>query len=227
MKSKITLAVLVFSLLIISACAKTAVAPVKEMPENPKEPDTVVDTAIVEDKEEASKEMSPEVKELLGIAAKKVKSLRYSYKGPETKDFFYTFFVKEAKVKYILNPTYKAIDLDDEAYDTIYLDKELKTAQAYCDNRKCKVKGKKADLDYDEAYIWTPLEWIGGIEFAEKVGEELIESRNTWKLSINDFIVWVDTYFGVPLQVEFLDNLYKFQNMVFNDVEDEDVIPKG
>ena len=121
---------------------------------------------------------------------------------------------------------YKAIDLDDDAYDVIYLDKESKTAQAYCDSRKCKVKGKKEDLNYEEFYIFTPLDWINEIESAEKIGEELIEKRNTWKLSTNKGTIWVDSYYGVPMQVEFAENTYKFQKMNFNDVKDEDVIPE-
>ena len=174
-------AVLIVSLLIISACAQTAV----ESPPKTQEPanvDAVSEDAASETKktetEEKIEEISPEVRELLDTADKKVNSLRYSYKGPETKDFFYDFFVKGDNIRYIIDPDYKVVDVDDDAYDTIYINKELKTAKGYCDNRKCKVKGKKTDFIYEDAYIWTPLDWIDHIEFAEKTGEFLSVYEN-------------------------------------------------
>ncbi len=221
-------------ILIVSACAPgTEETPTEE--KEPSEVDVVGQTSKtpgepeeVEEIEEVEeqKEMTPEVRELLEVADTKVKSLRYSYKGPETEDFFYDFFVKGNNVKYNLDPTYKVIDVDDDAYDTVYLDKELKTAQAYCDHRSCRAKGKKADLNYDEANILTPLDWLAKVEFAEKVGEELIEGRyDTWKLSTNQGTMWIDNFYGIPLQVESDGKLYRFQQRAPNDLKDEDVVP--
>lgn len=235
MANKTALFTLIVLLLVVSACAKTAESPEKAQ-EKPADVDIVSETSRtkaveaeeeVEEAEEGGKEISPEVKELLDIADKKVQSLRYSYKGPETKNFFYNFYVKGDNIKYILYLTYKTLDIDEDAYDAVCLNKKLETAQAYCDNRKCYVRGKKADIDYNEFYIWTPLDWIDNIEFAEKLGEEMIEKRNTWKLSTSNLgIIWVDRFFGVPLKAEFEGNIYHFQKMIFNDIEDEDVIPK-
>lgn len=227
MKYKIIFSMLIFSLLIISACVVEV--PEEGTPIEKQELEEVIEEEVEEPVEEVpeEKEMSLEVKELLGIADEKVQSLRYSYKGPETDESLYKFVMKGNNVKYVLDPPNKPIDAYEDAYDTIYLDTELKTAQAYCDDRKCKVKGKKADLGYDEVYIWTPLDWLDNIEFAEKVGEELIDRRNTWKLSTKNLgTMWVDSFFGVPLQVEFDENKYQFMKMVFNDVKDEEVIPK-
>ena len=138
--------------------------------------------------------------------------------------FFYEFFVKGNKIKYILSPTY-FIDVEEDEYDAIYIDKELKTALAYCDDQKCYRKGKKAVLDYDEVYISTPLDWHNNIESAEKLGEEVLGRRATWKIAANSFTVWLDTFFGVPLQVEFAGNMYEFQKMTFNQLKDGDVSP--
>ena len=231
MNNKIIFALLVLSLLVISACVQTT-GPLQKGQE-PSGVDVVGESGKkpaegqdVEETEEV-KEMSAEVKELLSIASNKVKSLRYSYKGPQTKDFFYDFFVKGKNIKYLPNPDYKILDVDEDAYDTIYINRELKTAEGYCDDRTCRVKGKKANLTYEEVYVWTPLDWLYNIEFAEKTGEELIEQRDTWKLltGIGETI-WIDTFFGVPLKVEFEGNKYRFQKMTFNDVKDEEVIPK-
>jgi len=235
MQNKLILSILIFSILIINACSQTT-SPNKiglqeqtrgEAVDKNKEIESEGGKGEIVPEESVEDKISSEVSEVLGIADKKVKSISYKYKGPETKDFFYEFFVKENKIKYILDPTYKVIGADDDAYDTIYLNNELKKAEGYCDNRKCIGKGKKADLVYDDVYIWTPFDWLNDIESAEKVGEELIDKRSTWKLSTNKFIIWIDTFFGVPLQVEFRDNLYHFEKIIFNQVKDEDVNPKG
>jgi len=236
MNNKLIITTLIFSLLIISACAQPALVPGKEVIQEPVGAEVVGETKktkVIEPKEEieetveeTDEEDISEVEELLSIADKKVESIRYMYKGPETKDFFYEFFVKGNKMKYILSPTY-FIDVEDDDYDTIYINKESETALAYCDNKKCRVKGKKAVLDYDDMYIMTPMDWLDEIESAEKVGGELIGRKNTWKLTTNDFTIWIDTFFGVPQQVEFADNLYKFEKMSFNAVSDEDVSVKG
>jgi len=237
MNNKLMITVLIFSFLIISACTQTALAPDNNRPQVPVGADVVSETSkikIIEIEEEVedpaekvSEEEITEVEELLSISDKKVESIRYSYKGPETKDFVYEFFVRGNKIKYILQPAYKFVDVDDDAYDAIYINKEFETALAYCDGRKCRVKGKKGVLDYDENYILTPFDWLNKIESVDKVGEQLIDRRNTKKLTTNDFSIWVDTFFGVPLQVETVDNLYQFEKMSFNGVKDEDVSVKG
>ena len=169
--------------------------------------------------------MSAEVKELLSKAEQKVQSISYKYKGSETSDL-YQFYVKDVRIRYILNPPVKSLDVDEDAYESIYINKEERTAEAYCAERKCKVKGKKENLSYDEAYVMTPLDWLNRIGYAEKLGEELIGKRSTWKLNTdNAGTVWIDTFFGVPLQIEFNGNEYQFMQMTFNDVKDSDVIP--
>jgi len=237
MNNKLIITIIIFSFLIISACTQTPLAPEKNTPQDPARVDVVSETSkikIIEIEEEVedpaekvSEEEITEVEELLSISDKKVEGIRYSYKGPETKDFIYEFFVKGNKIKYILNPSFKVIDVDEDAYDTVYINKESETALAYCDGRKCRVKGKKGVLDYNENYILTPFDWLNKIESVDKVGEQLIDRRNTKKLTTNDFSIWVDTFFGVPLQVETTDNLYQFEKMSFNGVKDEDVSVKG
>ena len=216
---------LIISLLVITACVQTAVKPKEEE----KTPEVVVEEVKTPEPQvqetEPVKVIAPEIKELLNKSVKKVQSLSYSYKGPETQDFLYEFFIKGSEIKYIPQPSHKVIDIDEDAYDAIYLDTISKTAQAYCDTRKCKVNGKKADLEYDEVYIWTPLDWLDRIESAEKLGEQLIEDRSTWKISTNQGTMWIDLFYGIPLQIEFSGDVYKFQRMNFNDVKDEDVIP--
>ena len=70
------------------------------------------------------------------------------------------------------------------AGDAVYIDNEFKTALAYCNDKKCRVKVKKAVLDYDDMRIWSALDWLNNIESAKKTGEELIGQRNSVNLPI-------------------------------------------
>ena len=236
MRNKLIFLLLITFLLVIYGCAQpTEETTVDKREQGPTGVDTIkettTETKIVEEEqieeveEEKEDAISSEVKELLSLADKKVRSITYRYKGPPEDNFFYEFSVRDNKIKYIIDPTFKDLQLDDESYDAIYLNEDFKTALAYCDSRKCRVKGKKTVLDYDQAYIMTPLDWLSNIEFAEKVGEELIDKRSTWKLSTNIGTMWIDTFFGVPVQVKFGDTTYKFNKMVFNGVKESDVTP--
>jgi len=240
MINKINFSILIFSLLIITACSQTSVVQVKE-PAGIDIVGRVVETVeVIEEVEEKSEEVeekpegeqksdeiSSEVTELLNLADQKVQSITYRYKSPETKDFFYTFYVKDNRIKYVIHPAYKVIDVDEDAYDTIYINKDSRTALAYCDHKKCIVKGKKAVLDYDGAYILTPFDWIDEVESPQKIDEYQVDRRNTMMLTTNDFTIWIDTFFGVPLKVETADDLYRFQNILINSLKDEDVLSKS
>ena len=226
MKNKITFFILIVTLFIVGCTQGPLQEPLQE-----KEPETpVVSAAESSDVEEEEVEEEPEavmdeaVKELLE-EGKAVKSIFYKYKGPDTGNFYYEFYVKWDKVKYIPSREIKSLD-EEDSYNAIYLDKMEKTAEAYCDDRQCVYKGKKSDLIYVDYYILTPFDWLDKIITAEKVGEELIGTRKTWKLEANDNIeAWVDVFYGVLLQVVQNDEKYEFTQMTFNDVKDSDVTP--
>jgi len=202
------------------------VTPQKDTPIQEKVSEEIKVDEEIKEKIEDIRAISEEVKELLSLADQKVQSISYRYKGPETKNSIYEFYVKGDMVKYTINPTYKDVSFDEHAYDTIYLNKDSKIGIAYCDSRRCKVKGNKTALDYEETYILTPTDWLDKIEFAEKIGEELIDRRNTWKLSTDNIgTIWIDSFFGIPLQLEIGDDIYQFQKLTFNGVTDEDVTP--
>lgn len=227
-QSNITL--LIISLFVLSACAQNAATP--KSAAAPQETPAAEEKQTTEETSgkkisEVPAEVSPEVAKLLSTSKEKVKSISYKYQGPETGTYLYKFLVKGNKIKYTLDPPYNVVDVDKDAYDTIYIDKDLKTAFAYCDSRKCTVKGKKAILNYNESYIMTPIDWLNKFESAQKYGEEQIEMRSTWiLLSENNLKAWVDTFYGVPLKVQ-ADNTYKFMQMTFNDVSEADVTPSS
>jgi len=193
-----------------------------------KEPAVITGAAVSSDvlKEEVEeKEKVVDVVMELLAEGKSVKSLSYQYKGPETGNFYYDFYVKGDKVRYVPDRGIKSVDGKD-SYNAIYLDKSESTAEAYCDDRQCVYKGKKTDLRYVEYDILTPFDWLDKITSAEKVSEELIGSRKTWVLEANDGIkVWADTFYGAPLQIEQNGKKYEFTKMTFNDIKDDDVRP--
>lgn len=179
--------------------------------------------ANVKKQEEVEQEADP-VKELLELG-KSVKSISYNYKGPETGNFYYEFYVKGDNARYIPDRGIKSLD-EKNSYNAIYLDKSESTAMSYCDDRKCVYKGKKADLRYVDYNILTPFEWLDIMTSAEKVSEEVLGTRNTWKLKANNGITaWVDVYYGIPLQITQNGKKYEFIKMVFNSLKDSDIVP--
>lgn len=170
-------------------------------------------------------EISDEVKELLGKHKTKVSSIYYKYRGPETGANFYDFYAKGAKIKYKPYLELRSLDAPG-SYDSIFIDKTARTAQSYCEAAYCRYKGKKEDLSYGNAYINSIFDWID-VTDAKKVGEELIEARSTWKLETNKGIVWVDSFYGVPLKVESSGKSYRFEQISVNSVQDSDVVPSS
>ena len=167
--------------------------------------------------------VAEEVNELLSNQ-NRVKSIYYKYKGPQTGDNFYDFYIKGSKLKYEPALEIKTLDRED-SYDTIFIDKEAKTAASYCEAAYCAYKGKKADLNYDDAYISTVFDWSNGLTSAKKIGEEIIDDRSTWKIDSDKGILWIDTFYGIPLKVDSSGKVYRFQQISVNSVQDADVAP--
>jgi len=208
----------------VEIISETTITGVVEEPKEAVEPGEIEDLEKVEESEKVEEEPSIGVEDILSLADKKVQSVKYRYKGPETKDFFYEFTVKGSKIKYILSPVI-FIDVEADVYDAIYLDVDSKSAEGHCDAQKCYRRGKKTDLDYDEMYILTAFDWLNKIDSAELLDGEQIDRRSTWRLLTDDFTIWIDSFYGVPLQVESGDEIYIFENIRVNGVKDSDVTP--
>ena len=205
-------------LLALSACA-----PAQQQPQAPaQQPKDDVDQPVQEPFT-AKQEISAEVKELLNKSNTRIRSIYYKYRGPETGSNFHEFYVKGDKIKYNPYLAIKTLDRQD-SYDTIFIDTEAKSAQSYCVAAYCKYGGLKGNLNYDDAYIDTIFDWLK-VTQATKVGEEVIDSRSTWKLETNKGILWVDTFYGIPLKIESGGKTYKFEQISVNAVTDEDITP--
>ena len=206
-------------LVLIASCAPAQQAPVPKLEAKTEVKQTVQGQTTTAQKQE----IPADVLELLNKHKTKVSSIYYKYRGPETGNDFYEFYVRGSKIKYKPSLETKSLDKPD-SYDAIFIDKTAKTAQSYCLATYCAYKGKKADLSYATAYISTVFDWID-VTSAEKVGEEVIDSRSTWKLETNKGIIWMDTFYGIPLKAESGGKTYRFEQISINNVQDSDVIP--
>ena len=164
-----------------------------------------------------------EVRDLLGKSSK-VENVYYKYRGPETGTNFFEFYVKGDMVKYLPARQLKALDQPD-SYDSIIINKTAKTAASYCLGQTCVYKGKKGDLSYSAVYVPTIYDWFSSLKKAEKVGEEVIDDRKTWKLDTDQGFMWVDYFYGIPLKIDSNGHIYRFEQLNVKGVADSDVNP--
>lgn len=219
---------LTFSLLLLIGCSQKQIELAQTEPQEEPSPVTgniVSYTAITENEHPLENFMPRNDLLYLLQQAKKYESLSYDYRGPETGPAYYKLYVKGARMKIMPQQKSRLLSKQD-SYDAIYVDKLKKTAKSYCDNRRCRFKGKKKDLDFKDYNYETPSEWLGKIKTSEKIGEEIIESKKVYKYKANDgMVIWVETYYGIPLRIEHLGNVYEFSEIAVNKVDDRDVTP--
>ncbi len=132
-------------------------------------------------------------------------------------------FLKGTTLKtYISVPT---IIQKGTQYDALIVDLSTHTGSGYCEReRYCESLGFKTIVDPSVFHYYTPLDWVDEIQSATKIGENQIKGRPVWVLLVNgERTYYVDVYYGVPLKVEIGKDVYLYDDMVFNKVEDVDV----
>ena len=215
---KLILLLVIVSMLVISCATQQTPTPTTQQPT-----DKQTTQQPAQQPTQQKQTISTEVQELLSKHKTKVSSIRYNYRGPETGDNFHKFYIKGTKIKYEPYLEIKTLD-KQESYDTIFIDTAANTAQSYCVAAYCTYQGLKGNLNYNEAYIDTILDWLN-VAQASKLGEEVIDSRSTWKIQTEKGILWIDTFYGVPLKVDADGDIYKFEQLSVNSVADADVRP--
>jgi len=217
MKEELIL-ILLLQVLIVTSCATQYVCP---------DGSTVSDPGAcpkpAEGLEESVSTPGLTVEELL-TKSKNVESMSYDYKRvdqPLERPF--NVWIKKLVVKQEL--IVQTEILNKNTLDVIIFDTGAKTAQAYCESKKYCVKtGDAGTVDYGQYYVKTPLDWIDGVVFAEKISEAQIGNRKVWQLRTPEGVsLWVDTYYGVPLRVDVGSERHEFQNPLFNGVQERDV----
>ncbi|MEK6900110.1 MAG: hypothetical protein AABX05_03220 [Nanoarchaeota archaeon] len=218
---RIFLLAVVLSLLLVSCSAKYK-CPDGSMASNPN-----LCKAPAEVQEEQQPDLvvgiSSEVRDILNKAVI-VKSMNYNYKRVDKplENIIPTWF-KGIVVKRNLLVQTKVLQKNE--LDAVIFDTSSRTATGYCESRKyCQKVGNIGPVSFDEYYIKTPLDWAAEITSAEKISEERLFGRNIWKLKVNGgMVMWVETYYGVPLKIEKDGEVHEFQDPVFNDVTEAEV----
>ena len=182
----------------------------------------VVDTVVKE------KSLTPDAKALFDKLAK-ADNIRFNYftsLDPNVQNA-YTVSRYRMKIELINKATFSPT----ENYDTVYLDFRNQDASAYCERQStntCPDKDKKFDVSYNDYKIKTPYQWVDFIEEASLTGRSKQINGKTakevsFKAAGKDGTMWVDSFFGEPLEVYYDGVSYQFQNTYVNDAKDADL----
>lgn len=191
--------------------------------------------------------------------AERLKSYKYLYRDPRHDPslvFPYSaeFFVKGNRMKAsLLTPdeevsarlanvgqtdtiVYRKLLYDDESYfDTLFFNLDVKKAVGSCLNNQCQYQGNAIPLRFADYIRKTPLDWTREIPLpgATIYEEKMIESKRITKVEYTKegtrIILWLEDYSGLPLRVEFPDditkgdlNILRFDTLSVNSVRDSD-----
>ncbi len=192
--------------------------------EAPVEEVTQLKEAPVAEEPEEQIKIPNDIKEILEKGKTRLTSFSYNYKGSGfTQE--YKIYVKGSKIK-IVPPEIVNVK-GGKFYNTIYIDAENKSAEAYCVGySNCRLNtGKIADLNYDKAYIETPLDWLDKVTEAERIDRRQVEGRNADYLQTNIGKITVESYYGFLYRIEDGGKRWDFSDAAFNSLQDSDVIP--
>ncbi|MBN2142145.1 hypothetical protein JW711_02325 [Candidatus Woesearchaeota archaeon] len=169
------------------------------------------------------KELGAKLVDLLDQNAK-VKTVSYNYFYSEVPytDNQYDSSVEKLKIEIVNKRKYN----DEEPYDMIYIDFVNKIAKGYCETESpgtCEDRNKPYALDYATFWVPTPFAWVDCIESAELTGRsKQIEGRQgkevTFKSGGVSGIMWLDAFYGIPIEVSYDGIDYKYQNLRVNDI---------
>ncbi|KYK25204.1 hypothetical protein AYK26_06315 [Euryarchaeota archaeon SM23-78] len=140
-----------------------------------------------------------------------------------------TYYATRTKMKVALET--KVRFSKEDSFDTVYLDLVELTAVAYCESRDkelCPDRDKAYRVAFDDYYVETPFEWLAKITKANLTGKsQSIEGRNAievmFEVKGEPGVMFVDSYFGVPLEVTFKGKKYEFRDIVINEVKSQDL----
>jgi len=159
--------------------------------------------------------------------ARQPESFEYDYYTSD-QGFVGRFYIinKDAKVVF---PELK-IRASGENFDEVYFDRSWDKAWSYCSKDHCNdPKDFTAEcVDFPEYYEDYPRQWLLDIKSADILGEEMIGKYNTLVINFtgrHDYSgkMWLQSYYGIPLQIEYSDidrinRTIEFRNMTWNTV---------
>jgi len=209
-----------------SSCAPKTVPAPAETPDNT----VIYEPKPVEEKPELpiEKDISPDAQALFDKSTK-VTSVQFNYvKSPDALPQS-TFYITKDRIKVVL--TSKTQFPPETFFDVVYLNRVTETATGYCENvitSGCPDRNKPYALEFKDYVVETPLEWIGKLTKAELTGKsKLIDGRTgkevNFEINGNEGIMFVDSYFGLPLMISYQGDNYEFRDLAINEVKFTDI----
>jgi hypothetical protein len=193
----------------------------EEPQENIEEETNVVEEVV----EEIQKDDKSDIMEKFS----KVKTLEYHFEIPSEGPSNNKFYTSKENMKIELGVRTGIIK--EDYFDTVYLDLENKEAIAYCEDRDddvCPDKNKEFEVSYLDYYKRTPFYWIEVIdsyEFTER--SQNIEGRNglemTFESNGKEGTMFIDSFYYIPLEVEFSGKTYVYKDLGVNTVEEAEL----
>ncbi len=181
----------------------------------------VVDTTPSIPDSKPSQDYTPAAREIIGKASKAniVAFNYYRSDDPTTQD---AFVASRTHMKRTL--VNKIVYSPKEQYDTIYFNFGTETAKAYCETQSaetCPDRDKSANVDFDKFRVLTPYQWLDMIETADVTGRsEQIDGRTGKEISFSygskDGTMFLDSFYGLPLEVTYDGVTYEYQNSKIN-----------
>ena len=198
--------------------------------ENPAKESKEKTTEVTETVKEETKTTEDQSYMKLIDKAKSYQSLSYDIGEDALTRRLYTVYLKGDNMKLAL-PDYVHIG-NREYYDTVYLNKAANEALAYCESREkyfCPDNNKQYKVKYNEYIHKSPFVWLSEVQNPTYVGVEVINFRETTKLSYlknnKDAFIWIDNFYGLPIKVlEPSGKSWFFNYININNLKDTEVI---
>jgi hypothetical protein len=133
------------------------------------------------------------------------------------------YYTTRDKMKVMLITKVKFTETD--RYDTVYLDLVNQRAIAYCEDKNvCPDRNKAMNVDYNDYFFETPFDWMLKIAKANLTGRsKTLEARKALEVNIEadgkTGIMYVDSFFSVPLSITLNGKTYDYRNIVINEID--------
>lgn len=182
--------------------------------------------------ETVSSEISPQVKDLLERADRKVKSYSYTLAPPPDQLARDKWMVRGSKVRVeLFDDNYVE---PDTYFDNIFIDTSAKTAVGVCLSQRttrCAEAGQEFEVAYDDVMVKTPYQWLKSVSGTPKIiSTELLYDRKMdvieYKSGGKTIRQWIDQFSGLPVRVqvgEDKNSRTEFRYLAINSVTEEEI----
>jgi len=227
---KLLFVLLVVSLLVLSACAGEKV--IEEEPATEPVIEQEVEP-VVEEEMEPVDCVDPEIRDLID-EARDLDQLHYYMRESPYFRQQYEVFVKGDKMKVVLPEASKFIR--GEYYNTVYLDLNTKEAVAYCEEkRRCSDFYEAFDVDYEQYYRQTPVDWTLSLDCAKEISTERMFDRDVVLVEYTENgktnNMWLYMFNGMAAKmiedIDAADPVQRTFEMLSMSVSDEDVVKQS